>query len=473
MARYAYERLSAQDNGFLVWEKPGLPMHAGALQIFDAGPLQTPEGGIDFERIKRLLESTLHLMVRYRQRIEWIPGERHAVWVDDPHFNLDYHVRHTSLPRPGSEAQLKRLASRLLEQPLDRSRPLWETWIVEGLSDGRFAMINKAHHCMIDGSAGTDLMQQLLSREPRREIRPAPRYIPRTPPTDRELSREARRSRLGLPLEVLRGLRSFAHDTDDVLAELRARGRAMVDSARWYANPAAETPLNGPVGLHRIFETATMALDDFKAVRKAVGCSINDVALATVTGAVRSFMAERQVHPEELDFRVSTPVNVRRADERGRFGNRVSTWIVPLPLGEPDPLRQLEEIRRHTEELKDSRQAAVVDMLMPLMDWIPFDVQALASSATNTFVTNMPGPQFPLYLLGAELLEIFPQPPLLANLGLAIGIMSYNGKVCWGLVGDYDRVPDLDAFASDLYDSFEALARAAGIRSAAGREARA
>ncbi|MBW2385565.1 MAG: wax ester/triacylglycerol synthase family O-acyltransferase, partial [Deltaproteobacteria bacterium] len=187
MSRYQYERLSVQDNDFLVWETPALPMHGAGTNIFEAGCLRNEHGGIDFEAIKRLTESVLHLIPRYRQKLVWIPGEDHAVWVDDDHFNLDYHFRHTSLPRPGTDEQLRLLTARLMEHPLDRSRPLWETWVVEGLERDRFATVNKFHHCMIDGASGVNLFQLLLSRTPDRETREVRRFIPRPTPSPRDL----------------------------------------------------------------------------------------------------------------------------------------------------------------------------------------------------------------------------------------------------------------------------------------------
>jgi len=463
MATYAYDRLSGQDNDFLEWETPKLPMHVGGIEIFAAGDLRNAEDGIDFESIKQLTESLLYRIPRYREKLAFIPRENHAVWVDDEHFNLDYHFRHTSLPRPGTDDQLKRLAARIMEQALDRSRPLWETWVVEGLEGDRFALISKVHHCMIDGAAGVDLSQILLSNTPNRTIREAPRFIPRPMPARRELIRDERLRRLSLPLVALRNWRAFKSETDDLRSEVRTRLRALREMAAFKAIPTSDTPLNGTVGPHRVVDWLNMPLAEVNTVRSQFGCSINDIILTTVTGAVRRFMRHRQVRPESLDFRVSTPVNARRENDPHIMGNHVSSWILRLPLGEDDPVRQIEAIRETTQRLKDSHQAIAVEMLNGLKEWLPFNIQSASVGMMNMIVTNIHGPDFPLYMLGAPLEEVYPLPPLIENLGLSIGIISYNGNLSWGLNADYDRVPDLDDFCFGIRRSFERIAEAAGV----------
>jgi diacylglycerol O-acyltransferase len=464
MDHYKYERLSAQDNDFLQWERDNLPMHAGAIQIFDAGDLATDGGGIDFATITHGIESILHKIPRYRQKLAWIPGKQHAVWIDDPHFNLAYHVRHTALPRPGSDEQLKRLAARVSERPLDRSRPLWEIWVVEGLAGGRFATIGKTHHCMIDGVGGIQIAQTLFSATPEYTIPEPQRYIPRQAPSSYEIRRDEWLRVAELPMQTVRGLRNFIRSTENVPREIRDRARAIVEMASLKVVPTSDTPLNGPVGPHRVLDWLVLSLADIKAVRHKLECSVNDVVLAIVTGAVRDFLIERQVQPNALEFRVASPVNVRSQEEHGTVGNRVSSWIVPLPIREPDPLRQVARIRATTRKLKKSHQAAVVEMVETLHEWIPMDIQLLSTGTQNMYVTNVPGPQFPLYLLGAQLLEVFVQAPLIENLGLNVGALSYNGKLCWGLTADYDRVPDVSQFAALIRSSFERLAEAAEVR---------
>lgn len=462
MAHYTYERLSGQDNDFLRWETSSLPMHVGGTEIFEAGPLRKRDGGIDFEAIKQLTESVLHRIPRYRQKLLFVPGRDEAVWVDDPHFNLDYHFRHTSLPRPGSEEQLKRLTARVMEHALDRSRPLWETWVVEGLEGDRFALINKVHHCMIDGASGVDLSQILLSPSSEREVRPVPRFVPRPHPRPSELRLDSLRRRAMAPLRVARGLARYLQDTPDVIGELLHGARALGDLAP-LSLAASETPLNGSVGPHRRVEWRAQPLDQLKAVRHARGCSINDIVLATVTGAVREFLAARQVRLEDLDFRVSSPVNVRGEQDQHRMGNRVSSWVVPLPLDESDPLRQLDRIVAETRFRKETNQAAAVETITQVLQWLPLDLGAVSRGTINMIVTNVPGPPFPLYLLGARMEQIIPLPPLLEGVGLVVALLSYDGRMAWGLNADYDQVPDLVDFADGIDRAFQALASAAGV----------
>ncbi len=463
MPRYAYDRLSGQDNDFLLWETPGLPMHVGGTMIFDAGPLQNDHGGIDFETVERLTASLLHRLPRYRQKLEWVPGESHAVWVDDEHFNIHYHFRHTSLPRPGSEEQLKRLTARLMESPLDRSRPLWETWVIEGLEGNRFAVINKIHHCILDGAGGVDLSQILLSTLPKREIEDSPPFLPRPVPGARELRINEWRERASAPLRAAGGILKFVRESPDILSEIGRHARMVGGIAKWKLMPTSDTPINGDIGPHRVVDWIQMPLAELKAVKNMLDCSINDIVLAVVTGAIRQLMQRRQIRPEELDFRVSSPVNVRNDANRDDRGNHVSSWIIRLPIGLANPVDQLMDIRSQTRELKESDLASTLEIINSALDWLSVDLQTAAKGTINMVVSNVPGPPFPLYLLGAELERIIPFPPLLKNVGLMVGVLSYNGGVSWGLIADYDRMPDMIDFAASIRDSFERLAKESGV----------
>lgn len=467
MERHNYERLSAQDHSFLVMEGPTIHMHVLSVNVFEAGPLKTADGGINVDLYKNAIESILHMVPRYRQRLEWIPIENRPVWVDDPEFNLDYHIRHSALPRPGSDEQLKRLASRISAQQLDRARPLWEMWVVEGLQGDRFATVTKIHHCMLDGVSGMDLAQILFSAKPEYEIEEARHYVPHTHPSGWEMLRDSLARRLRLPLEIVRGVRNFRRETEDLKGELLIRARVLGDLIGYTAQPADETPLNGPIGPHRRVDWLRMPLNHFKLLSKAFDCTVNDVVLATVTGAVRAFMVSRRVHPEDIVFRLAAPVSVRRSEERGRMGNRVSSWIVEAPIGEASPRKRLEAIKKATKDLKESQQALGVEMMMAVMEWTPATLLSLgmraASGVTNMIVTNVPGPQQPLYLLGARLLAIYPVAPLLENTGLAIGLVSLAGTVCWGFNADYELVPDLQKFVKMIDASFQKLAAAGGV----------
>jgi WS/DGAT/MGAT family acyltransferase len=468
MAGAAYEPLSAQDNAFLKWEGPNLPMHTSALQIFETGPLARSEAGVDFEAIRNHISSALHEMPRYRQKLRWIPGEERAVWVDDPEFRIQDHVRHEALPHPGSHDQLLALTGRLIEQPLDRGRPLWEMHVIEGLAGGRFAIVSKLHHCLMDGRAGAQVMTRLLSRDPDPQGSQSelarPVYHPRPEPTPDELRRDARWERLMAPLRAVGSAIDFAREHEDVGEVLRDRAGTLRDLLGWYVAPVSETPINGPVGPHRRFATLETPLELLLEIRRARSCTVNDVVLAVVAGALREFLIACHVRPEQLDFRASTPVDVRGVGEAEDYGNRVSSWIVPLPIGESDPLARLEAISSETRARKRSHQSDAIAALTAWMDWLPVDLQQAAARASNCVITNVRGPGFPLYLLGARQLAVHPQPPLMANQGLAIGVLSYDGRLCWGLNADADRIPDLGDLVDALARSIDALAADAGVK---------
>jgi WS/DGAT/MGAT family acyltransferase len=466
MARYAYERLSAQDLSFLLSEKEGAPMHVGAVAVLEAGPLRNADGGIDVARYRRAVESVLHGIPRYRQKLAWVPLDRWPVWIDDRHFDLGYHIRHLALPRPGTLEQLKEIASRILARPLDRQRPLWEIWVIEGLEGGEhFALLNKVHHCVTDGAGGADLSQILFSATANVEIPEPVPYLPRPAPSGLELLGHAARERAALPLRALRAAqRRVARP--GLADQLRERAAALGQLAQASLRGASETPLNGELSPHRRFDWLTMPLDDVRDLRRVLGCTVNDVVLATVAGALRRYFIRRRVDPLRLDFRVAAPVNVRRGEHDGQLGNHVSSWIVRLPLGEPDPLARLASIRALTEELKRSGASSALGMLMSAAEWMPAGLLALgvglARGPVNMIVTNVPGPQLRLYSVGAPLLGMYPMVPLIPGGGLGIALFSYEGKLCWGFNADYELVPDLRAFVGDLGASFEEL-RTAGV----------
>ena len=451
-------------------------MHVSATQIFELGPLRTELGGVDFERIKTFIASVLHRIPRYRQKLAWIPLERRPVWIDDAAFDLNYHVRHTALPKPGSEAQLEKLVGRVMAQHLDRERPLWELWVVEGLEGDRFAIISKIHHCMIDGMSGVDLGQILQSPDKNATaIAEAPRFHPRPAPTATELLTDALTWRLETPLRALKGLRELQRETDDLRSEIETRWRAIRSLYGEGMARASDTPINGDNSPHRSFATLRMPLADVKALRHALGATLNDTVLTIVTGAFRGYLARRGCDPAQLDFRIHAPVSMRTEEEKGTLGNRISAWTVPLPLGEADPREQLERIRATTRELKDSRQALAVETLMSVMDAMPTQLLSLASrqaqGTVNSIVTNVPGPQFPLYLLGAELLGLYPQVPLMLGVGLGIALISYNGALCWGFNADSAMVPDLADFVAAIRASAQRVADACDVKLSEGAAA--
>ncbi len=458
-----YDRLSALDNSFLLFEKPNAYTHVASTQIFEVGPLRLEDGGIDFDAIKKAHAAILHRIPRYRQTLKWVPFTNQPVWVDDPHFDLDFHLRHTSLPHPGSERQLKRLSARIMQQHVDRAKPLWETWIVEGLEGDRFAMISKIHHCMIDGVSGVDIMQLLMSPTADAKLPTPQAYVPRPTPGGAELLRDEIWRRFTQPFEAARDFSKFAEEATDLRRELRTRFRAVASALGATLGSASVTPVNGPIGPHRRFDWAQTPIAEIKQIRKKLGGSLNDVVLTAVTGAFRRFLKDRAVSVDDLDFRVMTPVSVRSESEKGALGNRVSSWIFSLPIGEPDPRKQLAEISKTTAELKESKQAIGADVLLQAAEWTPPTLLSLGArnvtrmTPFNTVVTNVPGPQQAMFLLGARLLEVYPHVPLVDNLGLGIALMSYDGQMHWGINADRDKVPDLHTFIVELEASFEEL----------------
>ncbi len=444
-------------------------MHVAAVVTFDIGPLRTKEGGVDVDRIRRHIASKLHLIPRYRMRLARVPLERHPVWVDDEHFTIEYHVRHTSLPRPGDDAQLMALMGRLASQQLDREKPLWEIWIVEGLSDDRFAFISKTHHSMIDGISAVDLMAVLLNLAPDETVLEVEPYHPRPAPGGGELAlREAARitgrvmsSALGGVGELRGNAQSMATDS---MRKLRAMGHSL--GSGWLTT-ASDTPLNGRVGPNRRFGAMQIDLDGVKAIKNSRRGSVNDVVLAIVAGGVRRHLLDNHDTPvDELAFRVMAPVSVRSRQDRGTLGNQVAMWLVTMPIGEPDPLARLEAVKAETAKLKTTEQALGAETLVRLSSGAPTTLVSLAARLAsnarpfNMTVTNVPGPQFPLYLLGARMLATYPLVPLWEGHGAGIAIFSYAGTLHWGINADWDLVADLDRFIAALHASYEELAAA-------------
>jgi WS/DGAT/MGAT family acyltransferase len=339
--------------------------------------------------------------------------------------------------------------------------------VIEGLEGGlHFALLCKIHHCLTDGAGGADLAQILFSPAASGEIPEPVPYMPRPPPTSLELLGHALRERASLPLRALRRVRERRERGDAPRGELRRNAAALGRLVRSSLRTASETPINGELSPHRRFDWLTMPFEDVRELRRVLGASVNDVVLATVAGALRRYLVRRRVDPERLEFRVAAPVNVRRGEDRGRLGNHVSTWIVRLPLGEPDPLARLEQIRRTTGELKSSEASRGIELLMGAAEWLPAGVLSLgvglARGRVNMIVTNVPGPQLRLHSVGAPLLGMYPLVPLIPGGGLGIALFSYEGRLCWGFNADWELVPDLRALVSDVGAAFEEL-RAATV----------
>ena len=463
-----YERLSMLDNSFLVYESGDAGMHIASTQIFEAEPLRDPEGNIDFDRITRYVESRLDRIPRYRQRLDRTPIEKHPIWVDDADFNIHYHVRHSALPHPGNERQLKRLVGRIFSQRLDRDKPLWELWIVEGVEGDRIALISKVHHCMVDGVSGAELLAELLTFEPVEKVDLPHPFRPRPRPSRLQLAMDEMARLARAPLALAEEGVRLVRDEDDVRHELAERLRALSRFASDGAHMATPVPFNQPIGPHRRIDWLPMSITRIKAVRRKLGGSLNDVVLATAAGGLADYLERvRKVDLSELDFRVMTPVSVRSPAEKGELGNRVSAWIVPLPLAERDPVERLSIIRETTRGLKESHQALGALALSEVTEWAGSALLSLGArlmnygTPFNMVITNVPGPQAPLYLLESQMLVAHPLVPLLGQLGLGIALFSYAGTLSWGFSADWNLMPDLHELVTAVETAFEELARRA------------
>jgi diacylglycerol O-acyltransferase / wax synthase len=440
-------------------------MHVASTTLFE-GPAPR------YTEFRDHIESRLHLVPRFRQKLRFVPfGMGRPVWVDDPHLNLAYHVRHTALPEPGSEQQLRVLAARIFSQQLDRSKPLWELWLVEGLKGGRFAIIGKTHHAMVDGVSGVDITTVLFDteREPAEGAKPLERWIPTPEPSRAQLLAEALVQRALDPREVVRGVRRVMRGPRRALRKATDAALA-AGSFAWTGIAAPRSPFNFDVGPHRRFAWVRASLADMKHIKNQLGGTVNDVILAAVAGALGRYLRARGHSTAGLELRAMVPVSVRTSDEKGALGNRVTSMMAPLPVWCEDPARRMEIVKQSMGDLKQSKQALGATLLTQLADFAPPTVAGQAARLQarqrffNLVVTNVPGPQFPLYLMGRRMERVFPMVPLAKNQGICVGIMSYDGQVNFGLIGDYDGMPDLDSLAKDLEDSISELIEAAGGR---------
>jgi WS/DGAT/MGAT family acyltransferase len=454
------DRLSGLDASFLHMEQGPAHMHVASTSLFEgSAPTQ--------DEFRDHIASRLHLVPRFRQKLRFVPlGQGRPVWVDDPQLNLDYHVRHTALPPPGSEEQLRVLASRIFSQRLDRSKPVWEMWLVDGVEGGRFAVVGKSHHCLVDGVSGVDITTVMYDLEPAPEAgaRPEP-WVPEPEPSDAQLLGDALLERATSPREMVRGVRALARGPRQAMAAMTEA----LESAGAFARAglaAPPSPFNVDIGPYRRFAMVRSSLDELKRIKNEAGGTVNDVILAAVTGAVGRYLRERGHATQGLELRAMVPISVRAEDEHGALGNRVSAMMATLPVWCVDPLERMRVMSQSMGDLKSSKQALGAGVLTDLADFAPPTVTAQASRLQsrqrwfNFVVTNVPGPQFPLYLLGRRLLETFPMVPLAKRQAVCFGIMSYDGTVNFGLTADYDAMADLDALAADLEASLGELSAA-------------
>lgn len=469
MAEAAYERLSALDAAFLSLEDQTAHMHVGAVIVMDAGSLLLHHGGIDFEQLRVHLEAAVLQAPRLKQRLDRVPGFGHPVWVDDPHFRLDYHFRHTALPRPGSMTELNRLAGRIFSQRLDRERPLWEMWVVEGLEGNRFALIPKIHHCLMDGIGAVGLMAALAGARRTAAMPTDPPPAPR--PTRAELWWGEVKHRLSGVQDTVRSARDAVGKAREGASGAGDIARGLSDAFKNGLTQVTSTPLNpDQLGPHRRFETLRLNLKDVKTIKNQLGGTVNDVVLTIATGACRSYLARRGVHLSEIErFRALVPANMREMGAKD-LGNRVAFMLPALPIDENDPIKQHARVCAETTRHKsESNELAGTDFLEKLDDGLGLGLVtasfklAIARRAFNIVATNVPGPPMSLSLFGAKLLAIYPLVPLFNHQALGFAIFSYDGGLYVGLNADWDAIPDLHLLANDMKEAFELLKESAQV----------
>jgi len=452
------DRLSSLDSWFLHLEREIQQLHVGSALLFE-GPSPS------LAQLTAAIESRLDLLPRYRKRVLRVPLDLgRPVWADDPRFRIGDHVRRVTLPRPGTEDSMRELVARFMSEHLDLSRPLWETWLVNGLDGGRWALINKTHHAMIDGISGADIVAMLLDRDPKAaEARPAPAWIPGAEPSPVRLAAAALGDLARTPFEVghvlaraLRTPRRFTKETATELYGLALAGEKVV----W-----PESVLDGPIGPRRRWGWARADLAEVKKVKNSLGGTVNDVVLAAITGGFRALLTARGEPVDGRTVRTMVPVSMRTAEEHGTMGNQVSAVFADLPVGISNPTERLAAVTSQLSSLKSSGMAIGVDTMLAAADLMPgtlFSLGArlaarLPQRAISTVTTNVPGPQVPMYLLGRRMTELFPYIPLGADIRITIGVASYAGRLTCGVTGDYDAVPDLQVLCDGIETATQEL----------------
>ncbi|MGB8859122.1 MAG: wax ester/triacylglycerol synthase family O-acyltransferase [Ilumatobacteraceae bacterium] len=457
--------MSPLDATFLHIEDGVNHMHIASCARFE-GPAPS------YEALVELFRGHLPLVPRYRQKVRFVPGGiGRPVWVDDPHFRIDYHIRHTALPPPGGDDDLRNLMGRLMSQQLDRNRPLWEVWMVEGLADGTWALISKVHHCMVDGISGTDLMALVLDASPKGSSSVPDDWHPADEPSDADLIRDAISETLVSPNEIarwarssLRGPRKMVANVGEVLQGAKAMGQAL--------RPNVPLSIEGTIGPHRRWAWARTTLADVKKVRSTLGGTVNDVVLAAITSGFRDLLLSRGDEIDDAVVRTLVPVSVRNPDDH-TANNQVSGMIAELPVGIADPVERLRSIHEQMAGLKESHQAVAGSALVNMAGFAPPMLLAVGlrtavtvmrrmpQRSVNTVTTNVPGPQIPLYACGREMLEYFPFVPLSQGVRTGVAILSYNGKIAFGVTGDWDTVPDVAVLADGIEAGMQELLRCA------------
>jgi len=457
------DRLTAVDASFLTNESSSSHMHVGAILIFEGPPPR-------YVDLVEHVRSRLPLVPRFRQKLVVPPLEAgRPLWADDVNFNLTYHIRHTALPDPGGEEELKKLAGRVFSQQLDRSKPLWELWLVQNLERDRFALLTKTHHAMVDGISGVDIGTVLFDLERDAEpLKLEDDWVPQPEPGTTELVARGIADAVAAPIQLAERAVDMVRNPETTARKVVEGLEGVGEIVSAFADPAPDVPLNEGIGPHRRYVWARSELTTCKGIKDAFGGTVNDVVLAVVTGALRQCLHQRQVRTEGLELRALVPVSIRSEDERGNLGNRIALMRGPLPVYIEDPVRRLRMISEAMAGLKRSKQALGAEVISRFNDFAPPTLLAQASRINfstrlfNLIVTNVPGPQMPLYVLGKELEDVFPVAFLPQNHCLAVAIMSYNGHVGFGLLADYDCMEDVEVVSNGINEALAELQAAAG-----------
>ncbi|MDP6977976.1 MAG: wax ester/triacylglycerol synthase family O-acyltransferase [Myxococcota bacterium] len=471
-----FDRLSSTDEVMLALDDENTHMHVGAVAIFDAAPLINADGDFEIDRVRDAIDAATIHIPRFRQKLVHIPVFDRPVWVDDRQFNLFFHVRHTALPHPGSLRKIKRLTGRVMSQKLDPHKPLWEVWVVEGLEDNRFALIVKAHHCMVDGVGGVELLTQILSPDPKAADPKLTEWIPRHVPSDLALFRNEVGRRLSAPWSLATaGWRAITSPIES-LETLRDGGSNLIEAVSSMGTGSSPTPIDEATGPYRRVDWLHLDIQGALQIKRAFGGTLNDVVLACAAGAFGRFLRQRGVDTSDLDFRTSIPMNVRDKNGETDIGNHITTLFAALPVDEEDSTRRIEKVIETTREIKSSAEKRGVSdeegLVGELSDRLFPSLMAEAArlvrdrlQLVNVYISNVPGPRVPVYLLGAKMLEIYPVAPVVHM--IAVALFTYDKGLHWGFNADWDLFPDLHALIEFTEEEFEALLKAAAAKSPA------
>lgn len=457
-------RMTAQDAAFLYNERPHTPLHIGSLGVY--------EGQIPFQRFVEHIDSRMPTIPRYRQRALFVPfGLAHPTWEDDPYFDVRRHIFHVDLPSPGTDAQLRGLSVKIFQEPLDRTKPLWEMHVINGLEGDRSVILSKVHHCMVDGVSGIELLLAVVDLSP--EPAPPPEAEPwepkPLPDTSAQLA-DAFWDNLATQREIVQEIQESVLNPRPRFQRAQDAVRTLTNASPWMSRPAPRTPLTTRLTAERQVAFSEMSFPEIREIRSSLGGTVNDVVLAILTGALRGYLDSRGYDVAGEEPRVGVPVNVRVEDEEGAMGNRISMMLTPLPIGEADPAKRLEAVRTRLDQLKQENQAGAMALFTRLGAYAPAPWHAFAgalppiNTAVNMICTNVPGPMIPLYSVGHLLQAFYPLVPLSMDMGIGIGVTSYNQKLFFGIMADPQAVPDIERMKEFIDESYLALRDAAGVQ---------